>query len=424
MLDYIKLLLKSKWSVKNIILLILTVSVCVFIHVLIMHDLVKFVDSVSSAISFNNRQIEKQEIFKSPKYILLWYGSALVSPSEGNAVLKHLHCPVTDCIFTTNKHLLGNISNFNAIVFNENFLKSKHVIKPKVRLNSQIYTLNTVESAHNYPACELFLDDFFNWTFTYRLASDIVWSYITVTDVEGHIIAPSKSVVWRHSSAPVKPEIRSILAGKTKAAAWLVSNCNADSLRDEYVTRLQEHLFHFSLAIDIYGSCTGTKCTRGDCEEMVKEQYYFYMAFENSFAEDYVTEKVLHGYNNYAVPIVYGGANYSRFLPPGSYINAREMHPYRLALKIRQVISNRNLFMSYFTWTNLYKVTTSEVKVQHPLCHFCEALHSNRVQKAPAMKNFRFWWNGLNGMKWCLSNEYWSERNKMIIDSKDVYPLY
>lgn len=120
------------------------------------------------------------------------------------------------------------------------------------------------------------------------------------------------SVIYANELKHISPKIRSIFKGRRKAAAWIVSHCNADSLRDEYLTRLQQHLFHYSLTLDVYGQCTGTKCENNDCEKMLRDNYYFYMAFENSFSEDYVTEKVLHGYDNYVVPIVYGAANYSR----------------------------------------------------------------------------------------------------------------
>lgn len=93
-----------------------------------------------------------------------------------------------------------------------------------------------------------------------------------------------------------------------------MSHCRADSQRDEYIARLQDHLFPFSLRIDVFGKCSQRRCPNDDCENMLKSDYYFYLAFENGISEDYVSEKVLHGYNNYAVPIVYGGANYSRYL--------------------------------------------------------------------------------------------------------------
>lgn len=42
---------------------------------------------------------------------------------------------------------------------------------------------------------------------------------------------------------------------------------------------------------------------------MAHVDYYFYFSIENSFSEDYVTEKLLHALKHYAIPVVYGGAN-------------------------------------------------------------------------------------------------------------------
>ncbi|XP_026326219.1 alpha-(1,3)-fucosyltransferase C-like isoform X2 [Hyposmocoma kahamanoa] len=140
------------------------------------------------------------------------------------------------------------------------------------------------------------------------------------------------------------------------------------------------------------------------------------MAYENSIIEDYVTEKVLYGYENFAVPIVYGGANYSRFLPPGSYVNAKDLNPYDLALIIYSAVINRTDYEQYFKWTNHYSVEASP-KDYHPLCDLCAALHTDFAKNAPAIKNFRKWWMGKDGMKWCLPEHYkdddWKSSSKV-----------
>jgi alpha-1,3-fucosyltransferase len=49
--------------------------------------------------------------------------------------------------------------------------------------------------------------------------------------------------------------------------------------------------------------------------------YKFYLAAENSLCPDYVTEKFYRGFLNDVVQVVYGGADYSHYAPPHSYIN-------------------------------------------------------------------------------------------------------
>ena len=48
----------------------------------------------------------------------------------------------------------------------------------------------------------------------------------------------------------------------------------------------------------------------------------FYLSFENSLCEDYVTEKLWAWLRRDIVPVVMGQANYSAIVPPHSVINA------------------------------------------------------------------------------------------------------
>lgn len=100
------------------------------------------------------------------------------------------------------------------------------------------------------------------------------------------------------------------------------------------------------------------------------------------------------------------------------------MHPYNLAYLIHKSLHDKLFYESFFRWTNLYTIHSSLTTKNHPLCSVCEALHRSKARWAPAKENFRFWWNGLNGMKWCLSKEYWSERNKLNIEGKKDFTLY
>ena len=79
------------------------------------------------------------------------------------------------------------------------------------------------------------------------------------------------------------------MASKTKMVAWFVSNCYAGNGRQKYASELQKHV-----AVDIYGACGNMKCPRGNkqCFDMLKKDYKFYLAFENSNCKDYITEKV------------------------------------------------------------------------------------------------------------------------------------
>ena len=87
-----------------------------------------------------------------------------------------------------------------------------------------------------------------------------------------------------------------------------------------FILELQKHI-----DVDIYGKCGSLQCSRskeGDCWKKVDEDYYFYLAFENSICKDYVTEKFFNSMNHSVIPITLGAGNYGKIAPKNSYIDA------------------------------------------------------------------------------------------------------
>eukprot|EP00091_Calanus_sinicus_P007279 TRINITY_DN18262_c0_g1_i1.p1 TRINITY_DN18262_c0_g1~~TRINITY_DN18262_c0_g1_i1.p1 ORF type:complete len:150 (-),score=29.34 TRINITY_DN18262_c0_g1_i1:34-483(-) len=123
------------------------------------------------------------------------------------------------------------------------------------------------------------------------------------------------------------------------------------------------------LAVDIYGECgplsCGTSRNMGHsyrlqddpCFDMVNRNYRFYLSFENAICQDYVTEKIFNALRLNTIPIVLGGANYTKILPPGSFINAGNFEsPKALAAYLQTVLYNSTLYESYFSWRPFYDI--------------------------------------------------------------------
>ncbi len=59
--------------------------------------------------------------------------------------------------------------------------------------------------------------------------------------------------------------------------------------------------------IDIFGACGKKSCQKQnsfECDNMLRNTYKFYIAFENAVCKDYITEKFERALKQYTVPIV------------------------------------------------------------------------------------------------------------------------
>ncbi|XP_049878534.1 alpha-(1,3)-fucosyltransferase C-like [Pectinophora gossypiella] len=184
------------------------------------------------------------------------------------------------------------------------------------------------------------------------------------------------------------------LCNKTKAAAWFVSNCKDKNSRQAFVSELNVHLKTYELSVDTYGKCGSLKCPKTQwqvCNAMLENDYYFYMALENSVHEDYITEKVLTALQNNVVPIVHGGANYTRFLPPRSYLDARLHSTKDLAEIMYSIMMSQKTYDQFFKWRNYY---TYHDAISENMCRVCQALNNKaRFRAFSVHKSFRRWWN-------------------------------
>lgn len=173
---------------------------------------------------------------------------------------------------------------------------------------------------------------------------------------------------------------------KTKAAAWFVSHCNAFSKRDELARKLQEYV-----DVDIYGKCGTLVCKRGskECDVLLNTTYRFYFAFENTLCVDYITEKVFNSMKNFVIPVIYSGAELSRFLPPKSYIDVEKFKTAEdLATYLKFLSDNPDEYVKYFWWRKYYKVT-SQIKVN--ACAICQKLNELNLKKQ-VYENIKDWY--------------------------------
>lgn len=262
-----------------------------------------------------------QERKKEMRYILQWTSPQdipFVYMGKGQQGFIDRNCTHKNCIVTSNKSYFDDYTKFDVIVFaGPELVRMYKDQLPRKRSAKQKYVFASIESSDNYPVCSHMFNNYFNWTWTYRLDSDVRWGYITIKDSMNRIIGPKKDMNWikLEDMDEVDEEFKRKLKTKRKAAAWFASNCYSLSKREHFVRELQLELYKYKQHIDVYGDCGLFSCSRDNedkCNKLIESTYYFYLSFENSFDEDYLTEKLLRPLQNNAVPIVYGGANYTR----------------------------------------------------------------------------------------------------------------
>ncbi|XP_068213041.1 uncharacterized protein [Palaemon carinicauda] len=289
----------------------------------------------------------------SVKKILFWndfFGD--YSYGAGFGQTPFIKCPVKACVTTADRSLFP-LEEVDAVIWHA---RGRDLTLPSKRSPHTRYVFLIGETPmHVYVNLELF-KNVFNWTFNYRHDSDFSSRF---------------GIVYRSRVPLPVPINKNYAHGKTKLAAWFVSNCVTKSGRATLVKTLQKWV-----TIDVYGDCSPLKCSRGNhnCYGMLDRDYKFYLSFENSLCKDYATEKIFNALRHDVVPVVYGLFNYAAELPPGSYIDALAFPTAKsLADYLLYLDKNDTAYNEYFSW----KPYHFPASYRNLWCDLCARLHKD-----------------------------------------------
>ncbi|XP_067940336.1 alpha-(1,3)-fucosyltransferase 7-like [Watersipora subatra] len=224
-------------------------------------------------------------------------------------------------------------------------------------------------NAFYYPNQLKHLNNMFNLTLTFQSDADVSIPYGVYQEL------PASEM------GKVKVSMNDFLT-KQRNISWLVSNCVTSSRREAYVKKMQQYL-----KVDEYGKCggisTGNQKVSNKFCAVLNDYYKFYLAFENSDCDDYVTEKFWNSLIVGLIPVVRGRrVDYKRIAPPNSYIHVDEFDSLEtLAKHLDMVASNFTLYSQYHEWRTRFRARLlSAAVVSNWMCALCEKVHEKRQQ--------------------------------------------
>lgn len=173
--------------------------------------------------------------------------------------------------------------------------------------------------------------------------------------------------------------------GESNALAAFISNCNPARL--ELLVSLSQYM-----PVHSYGGCMRNRTepqldttSRNANKRKILQRYKFYLAFENSVVDDYVTEKVFDGLLGGTLPVYRGTPSIDKFMPYSlqhpaviklsDFKDMRELSEY-----LNHLANNETAYESYFRWKqlepspNFESILNMTAYTFHALCRMCAKL--------------------------------------------------
>ncbi len=303
-------------------------------------------------------------------------------------------CKISNCIATNNRSLFNQSDGI--IIHAGNYAENDLPTHRFPRQRFIFFNFETLPEMSRLPCFSR--RHFYNWTMTHRRDSDVY-----IADQYGGIRRKASSPLLEQlppilppSEQPVAPvklmkyvvQNHPRLVKKNKLVAWFCSNKKTHGRREDYFRELGKYI-----TIDIYGNCGNKSCmpnelNRDKCDELLDE-YKFYLSAENSLCADYVSEKFYRALRRDIIPVVYGGADYSAYAPPHSYIHVADFpSPKELAEYLMLLDKNQALYLKYFDWKKDYEVVRWP---QDGWCDLCAKLNDPQ-EPSKSYESVAKWW--------------------------------
>jgi len=228
----------------------------------------------------------------------------------------------------------SRLKHADAVAFHiPDFTYARFGDTPKYK--GQLWVAWSMESNANYPlqADPAFLRHF-DLRISYERSADIWLPYLPALEA------------WHDAQRSPRPP------GHSDAPVVMFQSANDNrSGRFEFAAELMRHI-----RVDSYGktlhNCDLAETDDGRATKMrVIGRYAFCLAFENSIAPDYVTEKLFQPLLAGTVPVYLGAPNAHEFAPPHSFIRAGDYGgPRGLAAYLHHLTAHPDEYAAYLAW--------------------------------------------------------------------------
>lgn len=293
----------------------------------------------------------------------------------------------TECLITEDRSKMesADIVLFHAPTHGKSGLLPNNKLKRKAE---QVYAFVSMEQPKyaRFLADRIYLKNF-----------DLLLTYSLSSVYPGTKIPNMPITYYPLNIVPVEAILETPLSfgnktgyGTGVSIAAFISNCKKGGAetRTEYLQQLMK-----SIPVHSYGGCLKNR------EEPVMEvdkrwphvaqkrarkikilsNYKFYLAFENSQVEDYVSEKAFESLFAGAIPIYRGAERISLFMPSKeSYIDANKMAPHQVAAIVKKLENDEDLYNNYMAYKSkpisqqFHQIALDSFTHPNVMCRLCE----------------------------------------------------
>lgn len=220
------------------------------------------------------------------------------------------------------------------------------------RTHAQRWVIVSEESpinARGFQLPEKYADVTFDWIASYKTDSEFRQPY-------------GRYEPFPEDEIKSELDLEIYLKNKTNVVSWMGSNCDK---RLQTVRELES-----MIQLKKYGKCGDFELPWEDYNALFNllNTFKFYLSFENSCCDDYITEKFWRTLDMGVVPVVMGATaeQYANVAPPNSFIHVEEFSSLsELVNYLMELNANNEKYLEYFQWKKTGKVISLSQQEQY-----------------------------------------------------------